>query len=59
MRVRSSRTFPMKRSLCLELSAKKSLAEIIAATNKMRNDWTGHGGVVGQEEARFRNDQLI
>jgi predicted transport protein len=35
------------------------LAEIIAATNKMRNSWKGHGGMVGQEEARLRNDQLI
>ena len=39
--------------------SQKELAEIIAATNKMRNDWSGHGGVVGQEEARLRNDQLI
>jgi hypothetical protein len=25
----------------------------------MRNDWSGHGGVVGQEEAHFRNEQLL
>jgi hypothetical protein len=25
----------------------------------MRNDWSGHGGVVGQEEARLRNEQLL
>jgi predicted transport protein len=39
--------------------SQKELADIIAATNKMRNDWSGHAGVVGQEEARRRNDQLI
>jgi predicted transport protein len=39
--------------------SQKELADIIAATNKMRNDWSGHGGVVGQEEAKLRNDQLI
>ena len=25
----------------------------------MRNDWTGHGGVIGQEEAKLRNEQLL
>ena len=25
----------------------------------MRNDWSGHGGVVGQEEAEYRNQQLL
>jgi hypothetical protein len=39
--------------------SQKELTDVIAATNKMRNDWSGHGGVVGQEEARLRNDQLI
>ena len=39
--------------------SQRELADIFAATNKMRNDWTGHAGVVGQEEARLRNDQLI
>lgn len=35
------------------------VAEILGATNKMRNDWSGHGGVVGLEEAKHRNDELI
>ncbi len=39
--------------------AGKYLAAIFTATNKMRNDWGGHGGVVGQEEARLRNQQLL
>ena len=38
---------------------KKELADVISNTNKQRNDWHGHGGVVGQEEARYRNDQLV
>jgi hypothetical protein len=25
----------------------------------MRNDWSGHGGVVGQEDAKIRNEQLL
>ena len=25
----------------------------------MRNDWAGHGGVVGQDEAKLRNEQLL
>ena len=25
----------------------------------MRNDWSGHGGVVGQGEAQLRNEQLV
>lgn len=42
-----------------EALSRKELAAIIAATNKMRNDWSGHGGVVGQEEAESRNQQLL
>lgn len=37
----------------------KTITEIFSATNKMRNDWHGHGGVLGQEEAKKRNDQLF
>ena len=25
----------------------------------MRNDWSGHGGVVGQDEAKLRNEYLL
>lgn len=39
--------------------AGKELGAIFTTTNKMRNDWGGHGGVVGQEEARLRNQQLL
>jgi hypothetical protein len=42
-----------------EALSRKGLAAILSATNKMRNDWSGHGGVVGQEEARLRNEQLL
>lgn len=41
------------------LLCSKDIAAIIGATNKMRNDWSGHGGVVGQEEAKLRNEQLL
>ena len=41
------------------LVARKELATIISATNKMRNDWDGHGGVVGQDESEARNQQLL
>jgi hypothetical protein len=58
------------RSLCADIFAdpllslpealsRKELAGIIAATNKMRNDWGGHGGVVGNEEAAIRNQLLL
>jgi hypothetical protein len=58
------------RALCGEIFADASLelpdslsqidlALILSNTNKMRNDWSGHGGVVGQEEAQFRNEQLV
>ena len=39
--------------------SRKEIAKILAETNKMRNDWTGHGGVIGQEEAKIRNGQLL
>src|SRR6266851_8387926 len=35
------------------------MTDILSTTNKMRNDWGGHGGVVGQEEAELRNQQLL
>ncbi len=41
------------------LLCSKDIATILGATNKMRNDWHGHGGVVGQEEAKLRNEQLL
>ena len=45
-------------SLPLALS-RKELAAIFSATNQMRNNWGGHGGVVGQEEAELRNQRLL
>lgn len=39
--------------------SRKDLAAIFSATNKMRNDWGGHGGVVGPAEAELRNQQLL
>ena len=38
--------------------SRKELGEVLAVTNKMRNDW-GHGGVVSQAEAQDRNVQLV
>lgn len=37
----------------------KDLTATLVTTNKMRNDWTGHGGVVSQEEAKRRNSLLL
>ena len=42
-----------------EMLARKEMAAVLSAANKMRNDWTGHGGVVSQPEARLRNEQLL
>jgi type I restriction enzyme M protein len=42
-----------------EAISRKEIAVILSTTNKMRNDWSGHGGVVGQEEARYRNELLL
>jgi hypothetical protein len=39
--------------------ARKELAMVLSTANRMRNDWAGHGGVVGQVEARLRNEQLL
>jgi len=58
------------RALCADMFAdpsislpdalsRKELAAIFSSTNKMRNDWDGHGGVVGQEESESRNQQLL
>ena len=45
-------------SLALPLSHKQ-LADVFSVTNSMRNEWAGHGGVVGQQEARLRNEKLL
>jgi hypothetical protein len=42
-----------------EVLSCKELAEIVSVTNKLRNDWAGHGGVVGQEEANLRNERIL
>jgi hypothetical protein len=42
-----------------QMLASRELASILSATNKMRNDWAGHGGVVSQAEAKSRNAQLV
>ncbi len=39
--------------------SRTEISGILSRTNKMRNDWTGHGGVVGQDEAQLRNEQLL
>src|ERR1039458_4908435 len=47
-------------SLILPASlAQSELAGVLSRTNKMRNDWTGHGGVVSQEESQIRNEKLL
>ena len=46
----------------LELPGALSRVELVAilsTANKMRNDWSGHGGVVGQGEAQLRNEKLV
>lgn len=35
------------------------LLEVMTRTNTYRNRWSGHGGVVGNEEAKERNELLI
>ena len=39
--------------------SRKDLATILATTNKMRNDWSGHGGIVSADDARHRNQLLL
>ncbi len=36
----------------------KDLLKIFEVTNSMRNDWKGHGGVIGQKVAKLRNEKL-
>ena len=43
---------------CQAVSSVK-LALLLSTTNQLRNDWRGHGGAVGPEEARLRNEQLL
>ncbi len=42
-----------------EMIGDKRLVQLLARTNKHRNDWKGHAGILGQEEARQRNDILM
>lgn len=48
------------RSMTLpRILGKEELAAVIGRTNKYRNDWKGHGGVLGNEEAAQRNELLL
>jgi hypothetical protein len=58
------------RALCADLFADPSLnlperlsspelLQILSITKKIRNDWKGHGGRVGNDKARVLNDRLI
>lgn len=42
-----------------EMLADVRLSAAISKGNKMRNDWVGHGGIVGDAEARLRNERLL
>ncbi len=42
-----------------EALSRKGLAGVLSTTNKWRNDWKGHSGVVGDDEAHLRNEQLL
>jgi hypothetical protein len=42
-----------------EMLARNELAAVLSESNKMRNDWAGHGGVVSPAEAQLRNQQLL
>jgi hypothetical protein len=39
--------------------SRSELLIVISDTNKMRNDWSGHGGIVGQDVGKLRNDLLL
>jgi hypothetical protein len=47
-------TMQLPEALCC-----KEVTAIVSTTNKLRNDWSGHGGVVGQDEANLRNECLL
>lgn len=42
----------------IELVTSKELAALFQQVNELRNKWTGHGGVVGQQEATHRHEIL-
>jgi len=59
-----------QRALCMSMFADDTMqlpmvlcatkmVQIASSTNKMRNDWMGHGGVIGQTEARQRTEELV
>ncbi len=41
------------------LLSSKGIAAVLGKTNKMRNDWSGHGGVLSQEQAKLHNAKLL
>ena len=40
------------------LLCSKGIAAVLGDTNKMRNDWSGHRGVLSQEQAKLHNAKL-
>ncbi len=58
-----SRETWQRRSACddrdfLGVLVSKELVDILKRANKRRNDWRGHGGVVGDDEAIVRSNHL-
>ncbi len=50
----SDDTLRLPRILC-----SKGIAAVLGVTNKRRNDWSGHGGFIGQDQAKLRNAKLL
>ena len=50
----SDDTLKLPRLLC-----SKGIATVLGNTNKMRNNWGGHGGVLNQERAKLHNAKLL
>jgi hypothetical protein len=42
-----------------EALSRTSLSDILSTANSMRNNWSGHGGVVGNDESESRNQLLL
>ncbi|MBN1954382.1 MAG: hypothetical protein JW900_04945, partial [Anaerolineae bacterium] len=57
-RQQTTELFQTSNGEVLAMLGSSSLVRILSETNRYRNSWTGHGGIVSDREARERHDML-
>ena len=55
---RAHKLYATRNRRTLEMLMSKRLLHILQTANKLRNDWKGHAGAIGEDQAHFLHNQL-